>query len=721
MVNMLSKTEGLSLDNWASSSVASHSRLNQKRLRKAAEFLAGLKADDNLGSTGIELATLLGELELDTSSLICGLTYRFARSGKLSIGEVRRRLGGDVAHLTEEILRMANIGLLEFSNAPVLSSVSRSQVANVRNMLVALIDDPRVAVIKLAERVVALRHAKNASVARKLRIAQESENFFAPLANRLGVWQLKWELEDLSLRYLEPETYSTIARQLAGRREEREKRIQSVVEQLQTMFEHFSAGSGQGLRSPGETQSVNRKASEDGVQIAGRAKHIYSIWRKMRRKEISFSEVHDVNAVRILVPSPADCYQALGIVHTRWHHIPREFDDYIANPKDNGYRAIHTAVNLEDGRVLEIQIKTYEMHRESELGVCAHWAYKDDSDTDSEDVFYKEKVNWLRNVLTWSEESGNFSSFREELRANIEQDRIYVYTPKGHVLDLTLGATPVDFAYRVHTEVGNHCHAAKVDGIPTALNSTLLTGQCVEILVADDVTPDRNWLNPTLGYIRTVRARAKVQSWFKKLDSQSNIQAGDNLLTDTARSLGILIDRERLLVSFGFDSWEELLYAVGLGELNVLDVVRLCDPEEANRKQLTLLGSNQESDDVPQREKKAEFSSQTDSSEPIRTRESESQQETIFFLSIDSVDRSNLLRDITELIAQQNFEMQSIIAHSDRKTGRVRFELSVTAPDIVALARLLGNIRHLNGVIDAVRLNQPELGRRQTGVHSEEN
>ena len=655
VVNPHGGAQRSALDDWLGDLCRQRPDLERKRLESGVSFVARQSDPDSYTQTGMELASLISELQLDMSSVLCGLVYRYVRSGHLNADQVSDALGPDVVTLLDALTKMANVSLLEFSSAPVLTSESRSQIANVRKMLVALIDDVRVAVIKMAERVVALRHAKHAELSRQLRIAQECMNFFAPLASRLGTWRLKWELEDLSLRYLEPDTYASIAQQLEDRRVEREKRVEATVTLLQSMFNDLAGK----------------------VRIEGRAKHIYSIWRKMNRKGIRFSEVYDVNAVRILVPDIADCYLALGRIHTRWHHIPREFDDYIANPKNNGYRSLHTAVNLDEGRVLEVQIKTHDMHREAELGVCAHWAYKDNpvrEAAETEDQFYNEKLNWLRKILAWSEESGSFSGFREELRSNIETDRIYVYTPKGHVLDLTVGATPIDFAYRVHTEVGNRCCAARVDGQAVPLNSTLETGQCVEILVDENAEPDRNWLNPALGFISTARARAKIQSWFKQQTQQVNIRAGQDMLREAEQTLGLTLENTVQPEALGFDSYEELFYALSVGDLNMSDILRLTEPE---KEQLSLLPG--------------EFGSAKR-----------------FSLRITAKDRANLLRDITQVLSAEHIQMLSIHAQSEQPTGLVHLDIDVETPGMPEFARLLDKLEFLDGITHILRSTNPK-------------
>ncbi len=427
---------------------------------------------------------------------------------------VSQRFGPVVAKLIDGVQRMAAISA---SLSPRKSMVmgTQGQVENLRKMLVAMVDDVRVALIKLAERTCAIRAVKTADDEKRNRVAREVFDIYAPLAHRLGIGHIKWELEDLSFRYLEPDQYKQIAKLLHERRLDRERFISDVMSQLKN-----------------ELQATGVDAD-----ISGRAKHIYSIWRKMQRKGLEFSQIYDVRAVRVLVPEMRDCYTALGIVHTLWRHIPKEFDDYIANPKENGYRSLHTAVIGPEGKVLEVQIRTHAMHEEAELGVCAHWRYKG-TDVKSGSNHYEEKISWLRQVLEWHEELGDIGGLAEQLRVDIEPDRVYIFTPDGHAIDLPKGATPLDFAYRVHTEIGHNCRGAKINGRIVPLNYSLQTGEQVEIITSKHGTPSRDWLNPNLGYVTTSRARAKIVHWFKLQARDQNVAAGKTLLERELNRLG---------------------------------------------------------------------------------------------------------------------------------------------------------------------------------------
>ncbi|MEE9255351.1 MAG: bifunctional (p)ppGpp synthetase/guanosine-3',5'-bis(diphosphate) 3'-pyrophosphohydrolase, partial [Pseudomonadales bacterium] len=503
---------------------------------------------------GLQMAQMLVDLDMDADTVVVGILYRAVSEGKYSLDSVRRNFGDGIASLIECVERMGATSLLKLTRSQTVLGAQRDQLDNVRNMLVALVDDVRVAVVKLVERVCTLRGVKNENHDLKQRLAREASEVWAPLANRLGIWDVKWELEDLALRYLEPYAYKNIARLLEERRVEREVFVDNVI------------------------VTLGDQLSDAGIdaEVHGRAKHIYGIFRKMRSKGVGFDQIYDVRALRILVPEVKDCYAALGIVHSLWRHIPHEFDDYVANPKENGYRSIHTAVFGPDGRVLEVQIRTFSMHRDAELGVCAHWAYKgDDASKPSLESSHEAKLNWLRQVLEWHDELGDFDSLREDLRRNFTEDRIYVFTPEGHVLDLVAGSTPVDFAYRVHTEIGHRCRGARVDGRIVPMAMALKSGQMVEILTSGTSQPSRDWLNPNLGYVKSPRALAKIQAWFRAQDHERKLGEGEKLLQDAFRRLALVIDdRDLLATRLGHSDYENLCVAIGSGAIEISRVVR---------------------------------------------------------------------------------------------------------------------------------------------------
>lgn len=502
--------------------------------------------------TGLEMAEILAELGLADESLVAAVLYRPVREGNLAITTVEKRFGEEVASLIQSVLRMAVISTLRNdSEREVLGFDVEHQAAKVRQMLVSIIDDVRVALIKLAERTCTIRSIKLASEERQRRVAREIFDVYAPLAHRLGIGHIKWELEDLAFRYLEPVEYKHIAKLLAERRMDREHYIGELMRSLKD-----------------ELHRVGIKGD-----VSGRAKHIYSIWRKMQRKEISFAKIYDIRAVRVLVPTVADCYTLLGIVHSKWRNIPDEFDDYIAAPKENGYRSLHTAVVGPHNRIVEIQIRTNEMHEEAEFGICAHWQYKG-SDSASATNSYESKIAWLREVLEWHDEIGS-EDVKDLFKHEGSPDRIYVFTPEGHVVDLPPVSSPLDFAYRIHTEVGHRCRGCKINGRIAPLSTLLRTSDQVEIITGKNESPSRDWLSPAAGYLHTTRARAKVQQWFRKQDQEKNIAAGKIMLEREFRQLGMRnINLDELADKFNKKGAVGLYAALGAGDVNVEQVIR---------------------------------------------------------------------------------------------------------------------------------------------------
>ncbi len=496
---------------------------------------------------GLEIADILSDLRMDCEGLQAALMYRALREKKLAIDTVRSIFGENVATLIDHVLRMAVISALRNDSAQnVLGQNAAQQAGMVREMLVSVIDDVRVALIKLAERTSAIRMVKTAPEKKRIRVAREVFDVYAPLADRLGIGQLKWELEDLAFRYLEADEYQQIASLLDEKRVDRQQYIDTAIATIKS-----------------ELDDIGKRN-----EVTGRVKHIYSIWRKMHRKGIGFSQVYDIRAIRVLVPTISDCYAVLGIVHSKWRNIPNEFDDYIASPKENGYRSLHTAVIGPGRKVVEIQIRTYEMHEESELGICAHWQYKD-GDSSALGDGYEGKIAWLRQVLEWHENLGDFI----ELEQSTEQ--IYVFTPDGHIVGLPVGATPVDFAYRVHTQIGHRCRGAKINGDIASLSATLKTGDQVEIITAKTGSPRRDWLVKTLGYLKTTRARSKVQQWFRAQNREQNIEAGRRILDRDFRHLGIKhAQLDSIASQFNKQGADGLYAAIGAGDVSSTQVMK---------------------------------------------------------------------------------------------------------------------------------------------------
>jgi GTP pyrophosphokinase len=610
------------------------------------------------------------------------------------------------------------------TEAPVLGQ-AHGQRDNIRKMLIALVDDVRVALIKLAERTCAIRSVKE-DEERRRHIGQEVFEVYAPLAHRLGIGQLKWELEDLSFRYTYAESYRKIARLLDGKRSERDRFMAKVTAQITQILEEA------GLT----------------FTIAGRAKHIYSIWRKMQRKGIGFSQVYDIRAVRILVPEIKDCYATLGLVHSLWRNIPNEFDDYIANPKENGYRSLHTAVVGPEGKALEVQIRTQNMDDEAELGVCAHWRYKGSDAETSLASSYEEKIAWLRQVLDWHEETGDAEGVAEQFSFSVAQDRVYTFTPEGDVVNLSYGATPLDFAYHVHTEIGHRCRGAKVNGSIVPLTYQLQTGERVEILTSGEARPRRDWLQPGLGYLKTSRARAKVHYWFKSQAREDNISTGRHLLDKEFKRLALTsVDYQRVAKKLQCSAVEEMFAAVGSGELSSAVVMNAAQslvqraPERHLRLNTTTVDGVRShrtvrgvgtlrthiagcckplpGDAIVGYVTKGRGVSvhRSDCVRLIRLHESvagrvvevewgeNSQDNYEVDVVIEAYDRQGLLRDITGLFANARINVLTINTHTNKHTNTATMRLRVEVPDIGSLSKLLERIDRLKNVVSAVRLS----------------
>ena len=489
------------------------------------------------------MASIAAALNLDLETRLSALL--FAVHGHLP--DAREKLTADfglaVAQLVGGMERLNGLRLLTRQHS--VGDV-KGQAETLRKMLLAMVEDIRVVLLRLASRTQSLRYFTEATGREEERreFARESLEIYAPLANRLGVWQAKWELEDLSFRFLEAETYKRIARMLDEKRVGRERFIAAAIARLKTELD----------------------AAGIEAEVFGRPKHIYSIWSKMRGKNLDFEQVYDVRALRVLVADVKDCYTTLGLVHHLWQPIPGEFDDYISHPKANDYRSLHTAVTIEDGRALEVQIRTREMHRHAELGVAAHWRYKEG--TTRSDAVYDDKIAWLRQLLSWRDEITDSEEWVAQYKRAALDDTIYIVTPQGRVIDLARGATPIDFAYRVHTDLGHRCRGARVDGQLVPLNTELTSGQCVEIIAAKQGGPSRDWLSAQ-GYLATSRARQKVKQWFAAQEAAEVLAQGRSFVgREMQREGQTQANIEDLAQKLGFKGSEELYNAAGHGEVS---------------------------------------------------------------------------------------------------------------------------------------------------------
>ncbi|AHX59560.1 MULTISPECIES: GTP diphosphokinase [Aeromonas] len=726
--------DNFTLEEWVSSLTLSESDKNQLRTVYQYCLTLGDEALTNrLLVRGVEMVGILLMLSMDLATLKSAILYPFVEAGLIKQEKVNEDFGPKIAKLVEGVLEMEAIRSLQTLHR---SETSPEQVDNVRRMLLAMVEDVRAVVIKLAERIACLREAKLADEETRVLMAQEITNIYAPLANRLGIGQLKWELEDLAFRYLHPDTYKQIAKQLDEKRLDRERYIREFV------------------------QSLRDALAEAGVEaeVYGRPKHIYSIWRKMQKKHLEFNELFDVRAVRVITKRLQDCYAALGIVHTHFHHIPREFDDYVANPKPNGYQSIHTVVVGEEGKTVEIQIRTEQMHQDAELGVAAHWRYKEGAQAAAKTSTFEDKIEWLRKLLAWQEDLSESGSLLDDLRSQVFEDRVYVFTPKGDVIDLPAGATPLDFAYHVHSMIGHRCIGTKVDGRIVPFTYTLQTGDQVEVITQKEPNPSRDWMNPNAGFLRSSRARAKVATWFRKLDRDKNIAAGKELLEKELDRHNLTLSKvdKVVLERFHAEELEDLLAGIGSGDIRINQLLNYLDTrynkptaEEEDRR---LLEKLEQKANAPFRPKAKDHivvegvgnlmthiarccqpipgdsiqgfitmgrgvSIHREDCEQLKELSRRNPERLIdavwgenysggygLTIRILSNDRSGLLRDITTVLANEKINVMGVRSRSNVREQTAEIDMELEIYNINAFNRALAKLSQLNDVISAKRL-----------------
>ncbi|MBI5931223.1 MAG: bifunctional (p)ppGpp synthetase/guanosine-3',5'-bis(diphosphate) 3'-pyrophosphohydrolase [Chloroflexi bacterium] len=496
----------------------------------------------------VAVAEILAELNMDAPTIAAALLHDVVEDTDITLDDIERQFGQDVALLVN--------GVTKIKQLPTEMGEMRQakkgdlQAEYLRQMFMAMGNDVRVILVKLADRLDNMRTLGSLSRDRQTRNARETLDIFAPLANRLGIGKIKWQLEDLSFRYLEPERYKELAEMLASKRQEREDDIKYVIVRLEDAL---------------------RKHGIEG-EVRGRPKHIYSIYRKMKRKEVDFEHVFDVRALRVMVPDVPTCYQVLGIVHQLWRPIHGEFDDYIAAPKENGYQSLHTAVIADDNRALEVQIRTHDMHQDAEYGIAAHWKYKEKGQRF--DAAYEKRINYMRRIAEQAQEEDDPHSAIQAVKEDITDERIYVFTPKNDIIDLPAGSTPIDFAYHIHTDIGNRCRGARIGGKQVGLDYRLQTGDRVEIVTANRGGPSLDWLNEDLGFVKTHRARQKIRQWFRKQDREKNITNGREALERELKRMGLdEYPRSEIANATNFPTYEHILAAIGYGDITASSVV----------------------------------------------------------------------------------------------------------------------------------------------------
>lgn len=683
----------------------------------------------------IAVASILADLKVPAEVIAAGLLHDTVEDTDVTLADIRRDFGDTVKLLVDGVTKLTHLprvsrgdqhaengnGNEEPTTEPALLGRKEDIVSEtLRKTFLAMGEDVRVVLIKLADRLHNMRTLGHMPEHKRKRIAQETLDIFAPLANRLGIWQLKWELEDLSFRYVNPEKYKEIAEQLAERRLDREKQLEEIKEKLVKLLE-----------------KNNIKA-----EVSGRPKHIYSIFKKMQNKDRPFNMLYDVRAVRLIVPDVPSCYAALGLIHTTWRPIQGEFDDYIAAPKDNLYQSLHTAVQYDDKRPLEVQIRTPEMHMSAEYGIAAHWRYKEGGKI--LDKNFEKHINSLRAMMEWRSDVKDAAEFVESMQSDVFKDRVYVFTPRGDIIDLPAGSTPIDFAYHVHTDIGHRCRGARVNGKLVPLYQELKTSDQVEILTAKRGGPSRDWLNPNLGLVKTQRARSKIKVWFKKQEDEQNLAQGRAALERELQRLGINeINYEKLAREIGYKTPDELFIALGAADLSINKVVKQFSTAEEVKDilQANVSESPQKfTDAVEVVGLKGMLASMAKCCSPMPGEEiigfvTRGRGVTVHrqdcpnilklknedkerFLKVDwghvertypvpikikAYDRQGLMVDISKLLADENINIANVSVNTNRSIADLSLVIEVC--DLTQLSRVLNRIENLPNVIEAHRTN----------------
>ncbi len=672
---------------------------------------------------GMHMVEILSELHVDQETLAAAMLYHCARYADLSLEDIPDHINANVAKLITGVKKMDALQSLSEQGG---RAASQASIDNVRKMLLAMVDDVRIVFIKLAERLTILRHMRVLPEAEKHHEAKITQDIYAPLANRLGIGHLKWELEDLSFRYLEPDTYSAIATALKSTRGEREVYVKNLIQHLQ--------------------QEVHKLGIAQ-TEVSGRVKHIYSIYRKMQRKKVGLEEIYDALAFRILVSGIADCYAVLGHVHSLWQPISKEFDDYINKPKPNGYRSIHTAVIGPEQRAVEIQIRTFDMHQESELGVAAHWVYKEGRPVQTG---YEAKIAWLRQLMDWQQEVTQTDKPAQQAYANIFDDRVYVFTPQGDVMELPQGATPLDFAYYIHTNLGHRCRGAKINSQIVPLTYALKTGECVEILTTKEGHPSRDWLSPVLGYLKTSRAKAKVLHWFRVQNADENLAQGQTQVEKELRRIGLReINYEQLAKKMHIASSADMFMSVGRGDTSMTAVINaaqsLQEPAVLTEIPVTPTTSHKSTaaatdieilgvgnllthmapccKPIPgdavigyitqrngvsiHRQDCANLLHSADQHQERLLQVNwgqKTEQQYKVDLAIDAYDRPGLIRDVTQVLVAENISILGLNCVTDKGQHTAHINLSIEVHSLHPLSRILARIQQLPNVTEARRV-----------------
>ena len=681
------------------------------------------KSGDSFIIHPLQTALYLADLKMDADALCAALLHDVIEDCGVRYEELDTKFGGDVARLVDGVTKLNNTDLLSESpeqGRPQGSEDNQARAATVRKMLMAMAEDVRVVLIKLADRLHNMRTLKALDEERRKVIAQETLDIYAPLAHRLGIWEIKWLLEDLSFQHLEPEKYMQIAELVSSKREEREKYVDRV-------------------RSTLESELLDSNGLE--AEVKGRPKHFYSIANKMavyKAQNKTVDEIYDLFALRILVNDVKDCYAALGVVHARWRPLPGQFDDYIANPKDNLYQSLHTAVLCEDASPVEIQIRTREMHLLAEYGVAAHWLYKEGAPADEQ---FEKKMTWLRQLLEWQRDVSGAEEFVESMKTDVFKNQVFVYTPKGDLKELPTGSTPLDFAYRIHTEVGHRCIGAKVNGKLVTLNSQLQNGDTVDIMTSKTVRgPSMDWLNPNLGYVNTTSARVKVRQWFNRQARKASIEQGRDLFVKQMRRLNTDLDDLEVAKVMSFDSTDDFFAALGGGVITISDVVNKLSTQEVTPQQdnlvalpatgpasgIQVLGVGDlltrmapccnpiSGDDIMgyitrnrgvtvHREECPNIVNEQEKERLVKVTWGEAQTLYPVRITIEAWDRVGLLRDVTALVSEERVNIASCVSEEADDISVISLTVYTDGTD--QLSRLISKLEGVEGVIRLYRAN----------------
>ncbi|HEX75411.1 MAG TPA: bifunctional (p)ppGpp synthetase/guanosine-3',5'-bis(diphosphate) 3'-pyrophosphohydrolase [Dehalococcoidia bacterium] len=663
----------------------------------------------------LQTAIALADLQLDAATLAAALLHDVPEDCGVPLAEIEAKFGSEVSKLVDGTTKLSK---LSWRTGAV--NKRESQAENLRKMLIAMAEDLRVVFIKLADRLHNMYTLGALSPGKRHDIAQETLEVYAPLAHRLGIWKLKWQLEDLAFRYLEPRQYHKIARLVATRRTQREGFITEITKLLRQ-----------------ELDKASIKA-----EISGRPKHIYSIYNKMNKYSAQgrdFGDIHDLFALRVLVDSVSDCYKALGIIHNLWHPLPEEFSDFIANPKDTGYQSLHTTVLCQGTTPLEIQIRTYDMHRIADYGLAAHWRYKEAA---KQDTPFEEKIVWLRQLIEWQSELGT-EEFLESLKTDVFIDQVFVYTPKGEIKALPKGATPLDFAYRIHTELGHRCIGAKVNGRLVPLNHKLNNGDIMEIMTTKaDRGPSLDWLNPELGYVKTSHAREKIRQWFKRQERAQNIERGKQIVDRELKRLGIsLANSEEVAHLFNYESFDDFVAAIGYGGITPHQlalklaaepepppaIAKILPAEKVTTSGIQVLGVGDllthlascchplPGDDIigyitrshgvnVHRRDCINITNEKEKERLIEVSWGQIHEVYPVGVQIDAWDRVGLLRDITTVVAEEKVNIASISTTEQDNVISVFATFEIRS--MAQLTQLLSKIQGVRGVISATRSSQ---------------